>query len=142
MTGQRQRLKRGLTAGLIALAGLTNAVLIVQMPSVLPLTSPEPVAAALAPAADTVDLVGGRCNPVATTHPNGTPIETVAEGIDPQRGNDTIWRYEVESNIFVGWRRDAPSFANDLASVNFLDPLTICVSDDATFTRPNVQQQS
>lgn len=90
-----------------------------------------------APATETVNLVSG-CNPVSSTYPDNTPPATLGTNISPQRSDDAIWKYFPAENLFRGWARNAPPEAIDLAAVNFLDAIYICVSGDATFTRPVV----
>jgi hypothetical protein len=83
------------------------------------------------------DLVGGFCNPVASTHPDGTPPATVAAGVDPSDALTAIWFLEAGQG-WLGYSPDVPVELNDLQSVDRLDAIFICVTADATVTMPSI----
>jgi parallel beta-helix repeat protein len=86
---------------------------------------------------ESVTLVGGVCNPVANTYPDGTSIDTIADGVSPEGILISIWKFDTASGI---WRGYSPQFpqANDLTGtqVNRLDAIFICVSSAGTWLRP------
>jgi hypothetical protein len=83
------------------------------------------------------DLLGGFCNPVASTHPDGTPPATIAAGVDPSDAVNAIW-FLVAGEGWLGYSPDVPAELNDLQSVDRLDAIFICVTADATVTMPPV----
>lgn len=87
-----------------------------------------------------VPLVADRCNPVSNTYSSPTPVfPTLMEAITPPQSNDTIWKYYPAENVFRGARRDAPTIANDLERVEFLDAISICRREEpGVFRRPKV----
>lgn len=113
-------------------------------PPATPTPTPTPTPTATPPAERVVELVPGRCNPVAITHPAGTPTETVAAGLNPPatQSLNAFWRYDPAQNRFYGWSPTAPAIANDLVTVTeFLESWFACTRDIAaliTFTMPAV----
>ena len=83
------------------------------------------------------NLLGGFCNPVASTHPDGTPPATVAAGVDPADAVFAIW-FLVAGVGWSGYSPDVPAELNDLQAVNRLDAIFVCVDVDATITFPPV----
>lgn len=83
---------------------------------------------------ESVDLVTG-CNPVASTWPDATPVETVGEAVSPAEALDAIWALEPASAVWQGYSPAAPE-ASDLASVDELEALFICVNAAAAIERP------
>ena len=99
------------------------------------------LAAALAPrlasAQRTVDLVLG-CNPVALTHPDGTAITTVADGVAPAESLVSIWKFLPAEGRWIGYSAGAPPEVSDLQTVERLDALFVCVNVVATITMPQI----
>jgi hypothetical protein len=83
---------------------------------------------------ESVDLVAG-CNPLASTWPDGAPIETVAGAVSPAEALAAIWAFDPESGLWQGYSPAAPE-VSDLTSVNLLDAIFICMSDAGTVSRP------
>jgi hypothetical protein len=84
---------------------------------------------------ESVTLVGGVCNPVASTYPDDTPIDTIADGVSPEGILISIWKFDTGTGM---WRGYSPQFpqANDLSDVDRLDAIFICVSSAGTWSRP------
>jgi hypothetical protein len=85
---------------------------------------------------ESVSLVTG-CNPVAATWPDATLIDTVAKGVAPPESLDAIWLFDPESGTWKGFSAAAPE-ASDLASVNRLDAVFVCVNAPGTISRPKI----
>ncbi|MGD9890748.1 MAG: PKD domain-containing protein [Dehalococcoidia bacterium] len=84
---------------------------------------------------DAISLTTG-CTNLTLTWPNGTSISVVAGAISPTSALSSIWRYDAAQGRFLGYTPTAPSFANDLLTVNRLDAVFVCVSSPATLNRP------
>lgn len=78
-----------------------------------------------------VDLVAG-CNPVTTTYADSTPIATIAGAVTPAGVLQSIW--QLEAGIWTGYSAQFPA-ASDLAEVDRLDVVFICVSAAGSFER-------
>jgi hypothetical protein len=89
----------------------------------------------LTPELETVDLVQG-CNPLAATWADGTAIATVAGAVAPAEALDAIWKFDPATSTWQGYSPSAPAAVNDLASVNRLDAIFVCVNATATIQRP------
>jgi PKD repeat protein len=87
--------------------------------------------------ADQVPLTPG-CTNLTLTWPDGTPVSTVAAAVSPSGTLQAIWRYSAAMGRFLGYTPTAPSFANDLQTVNRLDAVFICVNAPATLNRPAI----
>lgn len=88
-------------------------------------------------ATDDVPLSFG-CNNVALTFAGGTPLATVAAGVAPSSALESIWRYDNASGKFFGFST-LPGAPNDYTSILMrLEPVFVCVRDNATLTRPTV----
>jgi hypothetical protein len=96
------------------------------------------VAPRLASAQRTVDLLGGMCNPVALTYPDGTPVTTVAAGVAPAGSLDTIWKYLPAEGRWLGYMASAPPEVSDLQTVERLDAVFVCVNATSTITMPSI----
>jgi hypothetical protein len=81
-----------------------------------------------------VDLAAG-CNPVASTYPDATPIETIAAAVGPAGNLKALW--EFEGGVWLGYSPAYPH-VSDLAAKNFLDVVFICVAGPGSFGRPIV----
>jgi PKD repeat protein len=84
---------------------------------------------------ETISLTTG-CTNLTLTWPNGTSISVVSTAISPAGALASIWRYDAVQGRFLGYTPSAPSFANDLLTVNRLEAVFICVNSPATLTRP------
>lgn len=104
-----------------------------QYPDIPPTTHTFTVS--LTPDLETVDLVEG-CNPLAATWADGTAIAVVAGAVDPAEALDAIWSFDAASSTWQGYAPDVPADVNDLASVDRLDAIFICVNAAATVARP------
>jgi hypothetical protein len=82
---------------------------------------------------ETVDLVAG-CNPVTSTWPDDTDIETVAAAVSPPEALDAIWALDPETGVWQGYSPATPE-ASDLASVNELDVIFVCMNAPGTISR-------
>jgi hypothetical protein len=87
------------------------------------------------PNLETIDLVEG-CNPFAATWPDGTAIDTVAGAVTPADALSAIWKFDPASKSWMGYSPTAPADVNNLASVDRLDAIFICVSAAAEVARP------
>lgn len=72
------------------------------------------------------------CNNVALTFPDGTPSETVVQAVTPSETVQAMWRHNAALNMFEGFSPAAPPEANDLLTVNFLDPVWLCLAGTPT----------
>ncbi len=83
--------------------------------------------------------MGGVCNPVANTYPDGTAIATIAAAVSPAGIVQAIWEYTPDAAL--GYSPYYPE-VTDLVEQGFLDVVIICVGGSgpgaATFTRPLV----
>jgi hypothetical protein len=72
---------------------------------------------------------------MASTYPNGTPIETVAGAVGPAGNLISLWLFDVGN-----WRAFSPQFpqASDLTEADFLDVVFVCVGGPGDFARPVV----
>ena len=95
-----------------------------------PVATPTP----LPPGYQAVDLAGG-CNPVATTYPDGTPIQTIADAVGPAGNLAALWEFNLGA-----WRGFSPEHPDisDLTEADFLDALFACVRGPGAFARPIV----
>jgi len=84
--------------------------------------------------ADVVPLVAG-CNPVASTFPDATSIETIAGAVSPPEILISIW--EFEAGIWLGYSPQFPD-VSDLTEKDFLDVAFLCVNAPGSFTRPDI----
>ena len=90
------------------------------------------------PKTEDVPLVADRCNPVVNTFASPTDVfPTLMDAVIEPRSDDTLWKYFPAENVFRGARRDAPAIANDLTTIDFLEPVSICRSEaPGIFQRP------
>jgi len=87
------------------------------------------------PQLESVALVEG-CNPIAATWADGTKIETVAGAVAPAEALDAIWRFDPATGTWQAFKPGAPAAVNDLAEVDELDVIFICMSAAGTVGRP------
>ena len=81
-----------------------------------------------------VDLAAG-CNPVTTTYPDGTTVQTLTAAIAPPGILTAMWKFQ--GGIWLGYSPEFPE-ASDLATTGFLDVAFLCVDAAGTFVRPLV----
>jgi len=97
---------------------------------------PTPTAAPTPPpeSAEVMDLIAG-CNPLTTTYPDGTTVQTLTAATAPAGILDAIWKFDAGA-----WRAYSPEFpeASDLAVTALLDVVFLCVDSPGTFVRPIV----
>ena len=101
------------------------------LPSPTP-TGPVPTPTPLPPGTEAVALVAG-CNPVTSTYPDGTPIQTFANAVGPAGNLVSLWEFEVGV-----WRAFSPQYpqASDLTAADMLDVVFACVAGPGAFVRP------
>jgi hypothetical protein len=87
------------------------------------------------PDLESVALVEG-CNPVASTWPDATAIAAAAGAVAPAEALDAIWKFDAASGTWIGYSPSAPAAVSDLASIDRLDAIFICVNAAATWSRP------
>jgi hypothetical protein len=75
------------------------------------------------------------CNNVTSTYPNGTPAAQLFGGVNAPGARLSGWIFINSQQRFAGYS-PLPGAPNDLTVVNRGDPLLICVTGPATFTRP------
>jgi len=97
-------------------------------PTALPTTTPLP------PGMEAVDLAAG-CNPVASTYPDGTPIQTIAGNVGAAGILSSLWEFQA-----AAWLGYSPQFSevSDLTEIDFLGVAFICVNSPGAFVRPIV----
>jgi hypothetical protein len=83
-----------------------------------------------------VALVAG-CNNLVLTWPNGTPTSQVAAAVSPADAVIAVWRFDAAQGRFFGFSPQAPQ-ASDLATVNRLDAVFLCLREPGTLSRPAV----
>jgi len=95
-----------------------------------PAATPTP----LPPGLEAVPLVAG-CNPVASTYPDGTPIQTIADRVGPAGNLVSLWMFELGT-----WQAFSPQFpqVSDLTEADLLDVVFACVGGPGDFVRPVV----
>jgi len=84
---------------------------------------------------ESVTLVGGICNPVTSTYADGTAIATIANAVSPSGILISIWRFSPASGDWQGYSPRFPQ-VSDLAAVDRMDVIFICVSSAGTWSRP------
>jgi hypothetical protein len=92
---------------------------------------PTPTPTPLPPGYEAVGLVPG-CNPVASTYPDNTPIQTIADAVAPSGILTALW--EFEQGIWLGYSPQFPE-VSDLTEKDFLAVVFICVNAPGDFVR-------
>jgi hypothetical protein len=110
--------------------GTTPAATPGTTPGVTPTPAPTPPPGQ----AQSVDLAA-LCNPVTTTYPDGTTVQTLAAAISPPDILNAMWAFEGGS--WLGYSPPYPE-ASNLATRDFLDVVFLCVDAPGTFVRPLV----
>ncbi|MGB6837564.1 MAG: cohesin domain-containing protein [Dehalococcoidia bacterium] len=97
-------------------------------------TGPLPTLTPVPPGLEAVDLMAG-CNPVASTYPDATPIQTIASNVGRTGILTSVWKFDLGS-----WLGYSPQFpeVSDLTEADFLDAVFICVNSPGAFVRPVV----
>jgi len=94
-----------------------------------------PTATPTTGATESVTLVGGTCNPVASTYPDGTAITTIANAVSPSGILISIWWFNPGAGAWLGYSPQFPQ-ASDLTAVDRLEAIFICVSSAGSWSRP------
>ena len=89
-----------------------------------------------AQAVEPIELFFG-CNNVTLTWQNGTPTTMVAAAVTPPDAITAVWRYDARETRFIGFAPQFPQ-ASDLTSVNRLDAVFVCMSEEGTLNRPSL----
>jgi len=97
-------------------------------------TGPIPTPTPLPPGMEAVPLAAG-CNPVASTYPDSTPIQTIAGAVGPAGNLVSLWMFEVGT-----WRAFSPQYpeVSDLTGADMLDVTFVCAAGPGAFVRPIV----
>ena len=82
-----------------------------------------------------VTLVGGVCNPVASTYPDNTDVEDIGDAVSPAGILISIWNFEA--GVWRGFSPQALA-ASDLTEIDRLDAFFICVSSAGSWSRPEI----
>lgn len=76
------------------------------------------------------------CNNVAMTHPAGTSMNTVADGITGDL--ESIFRYNNATGDWSAWAPGVPDYAVDYPAVErLLEPVFICMRSMGEIVQPN-----
>lgn len=126
-------------------AVVQDGSIVIGRSAATPVPTPTPVGGTVGPAPPTptttpgpglelVPLPAG-CSAAASTYPDGTPIEIIADSIRPAVVLEALWGQE--RGVWLGY---SPQFAgvSDLAETGFLDVVFVCVSAPGDFVRPLV----
>jgi hypothetical protein len=111
-----------------ATSGPPAATATPQGPTPTPAPTPPPESA------ETMNLIAG-CNPLATTYPDGTTVQTLTYATSPVGILEAIWKFE--GGVWRGYSPEFPQ-ASDLTVTSFLDVVFLCVDGPGTFVRPLV----
>lgn len=92
---------------------------------------PQPTPTPLPPGFEAVPLAAG-CNPVTSTYPDATPIQTLSDAVGPAGNLVSLWEFDVGT-----WRAFSPQYpqASDLTEANLLDVVFACVGGPGDFVR-------
>lgn len=77
------------------------------------------------------------CNNVTLTFASGASAADVAGSVTPAAALTAIWRLDAGAGHFQGFSSAAPQ-ASDLLTVEFLDAVFVCVSQQAFISMPAV----
>ncbi len=88
--------------------------------------SAQPVATIALPDPGEPKALYAGCNLLSLTFPDGTTSEQVIDVVTPPEAVETLWRQTATLDRFEGF---SPAFrqASDLLTVDFLDPVWICI---------------
>jgi len=87
----------------------------------------QPLASITLPAPGSTKQLYPGCNAIALTFPDGTASQTVLQAVTPPGAVQAMWRHNAALNKFEGFSSAAPQ-ASDLLTVNFLDPVWLCLA--------------
>jgi len=90
---------------------------------------------------ESVTLVENSCNPVASTYPDGTAIDTIASAVSPPTILISIWLFDPDTSTWLAYSPQFPQ-ASNLTTVNQLDAIFICVSSAGAWDRPQSRGNS
>jgi hypothetical protein len=86
-----------------------------------------------------VTLIGGLCNPLASTYPDGTAIATIAGAVSPSSILISIWWFDTASITWRGYDPLNPGNPpSDLTAVDRMEAIFICVSSAGAWSRPQI----
>jgi inhibitor of cysteine peptidase len=94
----------------------------------------QPVASIALPEPGGITQLYEGCNSIALTFLDGTTSQTVVQAVSPADAAESMWRYDASQSRFLGFSTAAPQ-ASDLLTVNFLDPVWLCVGVPEATTR-------
>jgi hypothetical protein len=80
-------------------------------------------------------LMGGTCNPEASTYPNGTSVTTIADAVSPASALISIWAFQ--GGTWLGYSKQFPQVSQTF-NVPRLGVVFICVSSASSFSRPKI----
>jgi len=73
------------------------------------------------------------CNPVTSTYPDDTAIQTLADAVSPPGSLRSLWIFNM--GTWLGFSPQYPQ-VSDLMKADMLDVLFVCVFDPGEFLRP------
>ncbi len=117
---------------------ITQTPTITNTPTITPTSTPTGATATPTTGPlESVTLVGGTCNPVASTYADNTSIDTIADAVSPSGILISIWWFDTSA---VNWRGYSPQFpqVSDLSDVDRLEAIFICVASAGSWSRPEV----
>ena len=82
---------------------------------------------------ESVPLAGAACNPVTSTYPDETAIQTLADAVSPPGSLRSLWMFNM--GTWLGFSPQYPE-VSDLTEADLLDVLFVCVQDPGEFVRP------
>src|SRR3990172_12533288 len=112
-----------------------HATIALVLMAFVAITLPGPIAVAHAQDVILVRNLSAGCNMVTLTFPTGTQSSALATAVSPPTALQAVWRLDNASRTFQAFMPQAPQ-ASDLTSLNFLDPLFVCVGAAATISLP------
>jgi hypothetical protein len=87
------------------------------------------------PGVEAVNLPAA-CSLIGSTWDDGTAVTAVATAVTPAGALKAIWSFDPATGTWVGFSPGAPVGANDLTTVDRLEPLFICMSEPGAVGRP------
>ena len=85
------------------------------------------------PQSESVPLAGAACNPVTSTYPDGTSVQTLADAVRPPGNLRSLWMFNL--GAWLGYSPQYPH-VSDLMDADMLDVLFVCVFDPGEWVRP------
>jgi hypothetical protein len=121
----------------IALGPLAAAIVAALLSAQGASAQAQPLASIALPSpGGTVQLYRG-CNNVALTFPDGTASDVVVQAVTPASVVEAMWRHKADLGGFEGFSPAAPQ-VSDLQTVDFLDPVWLCVAEPSAASPPPV----